>query len=310
MEAEPIVRLYSGISDSKMLTEAQTICDILVDDLADFTAKDPAFTVAFTDDLQAKIDAAKDVKTDEAVSDEIGALTQNLLEAWEDCKVFFQDMKYYIEQAFPGKPKVHDQFGFDNYREMSRQQGKVSNFMKQLNDMAQEHSVTLQAVGFTLAQIGQINTLREAFETAERAQEKAKKNRPVETVERVDAYNEVWRILQRVNRLSKLVYRGSYAKLQQYLLPAPGTNEREFLALTGTIFNAADDTPIEGATVELPALSLTATTDENGKYGFTQELPAGATAIRVSAAGFVTSEGFVTLIDNELVERDVRLTAV
>lgn len=182
--------------------------------------------------------------------------------------------------------------------------------MDVLEEKGSEYQTELLAAGITAPQLAQIGNLRTAFKAADIAQNKAVAKRNKLTQERIKQYNKLWEILQQVNKLSKLVYRGDYAKLQQYLLPAPGTNEREFLALTGTVLNASTNEPIEGALVELPALSLTATTDENGKYGFTQEIPTGETTLRVSATGFVTTEIPIAIVEDELREQDVSLAVV
>jgi hypothetical protein len=307
MADEQVKRLYSGISDTKMFNEAQTIHNLLDDDLADFTAKDAAFNLDFLEDFQTKINDCIAFKTDETYMDEVEQLTKNVMQAWENCKNYFQDMKYYIEKAFPNDPAIHKQFGYDDYRDMSRLQDKVVPFMESLKKKAADNMPALLAAGMTAAQIDQINLLKNAFNAANGTQDEAIKRRLELTQMRIELNNSLWKILQQINKLSKAVYRGNYAKLQQYLLPAAGTNEREFLALTGTVLNASNNEPIEDALVELPALSLTATTDATGRYGFTQEIPAGPTLLRVSASGFITFEVTVTIVDGTLVEQDVSL---
>lgn len=307
MADEQINRLYSGISDTKMFHSAQTIHDLLEDDLADFAAKDASFGPAFMANFQTEINNCTSTESDESYMDGVQGLTENMNEAWQACREYFQDMKYYIEKAFPNKPTIHHDFGYDNYREMSRLQDKVVPFMEHLESTAADHEAALIAAGMTAAQIGQIPLLKEAFRTADRAQEKALKDRQDITRLRIEQYNKLWAILQQVNKLSKAVYRGIYSKLQRYLLPAPAANERESLSLTGTVTDASNNEPIADAVVELPALSLSTTTDENGKYGFTQEIPAGATPLRVSASGFIDAELTVTIVDGTLVEQDVSL---
>ena len=307
MADEQVKRLYSGISDSKMISEAQTIHNLLVEDLADFAAKDAEFNAVFTGTFQTEITNCEGTKTDETYMDEVQQFTKNMNVAWTACKDYFQDMKYYIEKAFPGDPAIHLQFGYDNYREMSREQSKVVLFMDTLEKKADEYETQLIGAGMTAAQIGMIPGLRTTFKAAEMAQNDAVTRRNKLTQERIKQYNKLWVILQQVNKLSKAVFRGDYAKLQQYLLPAPGTNERESLALTGTVLNASNNEPIEGALVELPALSLTATTDATGKYGFTKSTPAGETMLRVSASGFVTTEIPIAIVDGTLVVQDVSL---
>jgi len=307
MEDEQLKRLYSGIADHKVFSKAQTIHNLLAEDLADFAAKDAEFDLAFVANFQTEIDTCEGTKTDETYMDEVEQLTKNMNEAWADCKEYFQDMKYYIEKAFPNDPAIHNQFGFDNYRDMSREQGRVVLFMDALEMKATEFQTQLIAAGMTPGQVALVANLRAAFKAADMAQNDALTKRIKLTQLRIKQYNKLWVILQQVNQLSKAVYRGDYAKLQQYLLPAPANNEVASLALTGTVLDASTNEPIADAVVELPALSLTTTTDDTGKYGFTQSIPAGETTLRVSASGYVDSETTVTIVDDELVEKNVSL---
>jgi len=310
MADEQVKRLYSGIADTKMFNRAQGIKNLLQDDIGAFGAKDAEFNAIFLSNFQTEIDNCTGFTTDETHMDQVEELTRQMNVAWKDCREYFQDMKYYIEKAFPIQPGIQNKFGVDNYRNMSREQYRVVSFMDNLEEAADTYTTELIAAGMTAAQIGQIPLLRDAFKAANGAQEKALDYRLELTRLRIEQNNKLWAILQQVNKLSKAVYRGVYSKLQQYLLPAPATNEPESLALTGTVLNAADDAPIEDAVVELPALLLSTTTDETGKYGFTQSIPDGPTTLRVSAPGFVTSEVSVTIVDGTLVERNVRLTGV
>ena len=307
MADEQVKRLYSGIADTKMFNRAQGIKNLLQDDIADFAAKDAEFNAIFLTNFQAEIDNCTGFTTDETHMDQVEELTRQMNVAWKNCKDYFQDMKYYIEKAFPIQPGIHKEFGYDDYRDMSREQHRVVSFMDKLEETANTYTTELIAAGMTAAQIGQIPLIRDEFKAANGAQDKALDNRLELTRLRIEQNNKLWGILQQVNKLSKAVYRGIYSKLQQYLLPAPGTNEPDFLALTGTVTNASDNAPVEDAQVELPTLGLSTTTDENGKYGFTQDIPAGPTLLRVTASGFITFEVTVTIIDGELVEQDVSL---
>jgi hypothetical protein len=307
METEEVSRLYSGLSDSKMLNRAQGICNLLKDDVAEFASKDAEFDLDFVEAFEAAIDVAYGTQTDETFMDEMETLTSKTMKAWWACQDYFQDMKYYIERAFPGNARKHDQFGYNDYREMTRQQNRVMGFMDQLEDMANEHSAQLLAAGMTVEQLEQIAVLRQAFWAADRAQERKKKLRPVLTAERIEVYNAVWRILQRVNRLSKLVYRGDYVKLHQYMLPASGSNERASLSVTGVVFDNETQAPVAGATVSLPAFELETQTDDEGKYGFTKSLPIGTTQLVVKATGYQDISMSVQILSDKTLEANVGL---
>lgn len=306
--AEETTRLFSGINDETMLAGAELMRDIYADDVAQFAAFDASFNAAFLTNWDAVIDNGRAFPSDETVSDVIAQLTETLNDVWESCKNHFQDSKYFIEKAFDSKAKQNE-FGFDDYRKMTREQDKVVPFMDQFHTTAEANAAALIAQGYTQAKIDAIEDLSEAFREANRAQEKAKKDRLVATQTRIETMNEVWVVLQRVNKASKSVFRGNAAKLQQYLLPAAGTNETDDnLSIRGKITDTDTNAPIVEATVTLPALSLSTTTDDNGNYAFAAGIAEGSTAIVATSDGYIDFSDAVSVTEGELTTKNIKLT--
>lgn len=189
--AEQLDYLYSGISNEKMLSAAETMHDLFLDDVADFTALDAALNVALATAWLTTIDTARDFPTDESVVDEIGELTDAVNSSWEACRTHFQDAKYFIEKTFPKNPTMHKTFGYNDYKAMSREQDKVLTFMDQFHDKADKHKVALIAQGYTQVKIDEIETLAGEFRAANRAQEKAKKDRLETTQNRAKVHNRM-----------------------------------------------------------------------------------------------------------------------
>jgi len=308
---EPLDYLFNGISNDTMLTGAETMLDLYSADVADFTAYDAGLDAAFGTAWEADIDAARDFPTDETVQDDIEEKTAFMNTSWEKCRTHFQDSKYFIEKAFPGNAAIMKSFGFDNYKEMSRDQDKVLPFMDQFHDKAQSNNAALIAQGYTQIKIDLIETLGGEYRTKQREQENAKKDRLKQTQDRIVLMNKVWASISRVNKASKSVYRNNFAKLQQYLLPGAGTNEpAEALALRGTFRNTADSQPINGGTFNLTAHNVSDTTNLNGKFGITVGVPVGNTPYEATAPGFTPRNGNVTILANETVTQDVGLDPV
>lgn len=306
--ADKINRLFGGLSDDAMLEASETMFDLFNADKAAFTALDSNLNDAFSEAWMVAIDAARDFPTDESMADDISELTDVVSTKWDICKAHFQAAKYFIEKAFPGNTARQNKYGFDDYLKMSTSQKNVITFMDAYHDQAQADHVVLIAAGFTQVKIDEIAAITEDFRTANRAQELAKKDRIEQTQIRIGLMNDVWKMDQRVNRASKNVYVNNYAKLQQFLLPAPGSNEAGGnLSLTGTVTHSVTGAPLAGITVELPALALSTVTDDNGNYGFVAGAPAGATPITANGAGFTAFSGTVTLVTNSTVTLNVSL---
>lgn len=306
--SEKLNRLYGGISDSKMLDEAKTIKTLLTNNIGDFTAFDADLAQAPTALLNAITDA-ENVDTDETVTDLIQQTTATMNEKWELCRNKFQDSKYFIEKVFPKNKNVWNEFGYDDYDDMSTKQDKVLGFMLQFSKAANKYSTELIAADYTQAKIDEILTLRTAFEKANGDQNEAIKERGTLTQERIKLYNKVWHILQRISKASKSIYRNNAAKLQIFLLPGPGNNPREDLALIGIVKNTATNLPEENTLVSLPDLNLSSTTDEKGQYAFAASTPAGTHTITAAKTGFATTTDTATINDDgSLAEKDLGIT--
>ncbi len=77
--------------------------------------------------------------------------------------------------------------------------------------------------------------------------------------------------------------------------------------LTGSVSNTATGNLLPGARVEIPALGLSALTDETGRYVLTG-VPAGAHELVVSYIGLDTTRGAVAAAAGQRVVRDFDLT--
>lgn len=309
--AEELKREFGGLSDAKMLTNADTFSALFDEDTSAFEAFDSALIDAYHEQFRAAITAAREVATDETEMDEIAALTALMNAAWNNCKTHFQGAKYFIDLAFPNDKPKQNSFGYDDYGSMSREQDQVIGFMDQFYSASHTHSALLIAQGYTQVKIDAIPTLTEAFRTAQTAQEVGIKKRPVKTQARITAMNLVWSYIKRINKASKQVYRTDFAKLQQYLLPGAGTNEPvENLAVVGLVTNSINGQPVPGAVVRLADLGLQAVADDTGAYGFAMGVPDGITPLTADAMGFQDFSVSITVVEGETLTRNVVMVPV
>ena len=79
--------------------------------------------------------------------------------------------------------------------------------------------------------------------------------------------------------------------------------------LTGNVSNVATRNLLEGARVEVPALGLTALTDNTGRYVF-PSLPAGTHEVVVTYVGLDAARTTVIVADSASTTRDFDLTSV
>lgn len=231
--AKKVVR-YFTVRDDVMLDAADRFHSQYTTDEADFAAWNAVmFPPAFNTDFKAKIDAARAYIRDYVVVDEQVEETVELGTKLKECGNYYQAMKPVIESTFPNKPAVWNQFGFNDYEKARRSQGKMILFMEMLYETSEKYKTELIANGFTQPKIDAIETLKEELRTEQIEQETAKKQRPVKTQERINLMNAVWVEMQNINKASKAVYQGNYAKLNEYELPA-GSGGAE-VPITGTV---------------------------------------------------------------------------
>jgi len=231
--ATKAVRIFT-VRDDVMLDAADRFHAQYLLDEADFSGWNAVmFPAAFKTDFNAKIDAARAYVRDNVVVDEQVEETKELDVKLKECRNYFQAMKPVIESTFPNKPAVWNQFGFNDYRDASKSQGKMILFMEMLYETSEKYKTELIANGFTQLKIDAIETLKEELRAEQIEQEVAKKQRPVKTQERITLMNAVWEDMLKINRASKAVYQGNYAKLNEYELPAGSGGA--VVPITGTV---------------------------------------------------------------------------
>lgn len=270
------------ISDDTMLQDTRTIIKEFDTDKTSFTMLDDDFKDPFRANWQAAIATVDNAPTDEQIVDSQTSLTQNVETTMEACRQQFQAAKYFIEKAFPDKPAVWNEFGYDNYIAARKSPEKMAVFMQVFNKVATKYKTELIAKKYTQAQIDDILTKRQALLDARTNQELAKNARGGFTQNRVDALNKVWGFRLAVARAAKQIFANNYARYNVYLLPASEESDTVF-NIKGTVTDAATKKPIENVSINWNSES--ATSDSNGKYGIAQ-LSKGSITITYSASGY------------------------
>ncbi len=295
-------------SDPKMFESVKTTRDSFIDDKADFITFDPDFDDPFAADWLDNIEAGEALPSDETIEDQISQLTETVEEKMVSCRDKFQSSKYFIEKAFPDKPKVWNEFGYDDYDGARRVQANMIQFMKMFHGAATKYQVQLNANGYSDAKILEIKTLGDALDVANRAQESFIKSQPVLTQTRITAYNKVWEYEMKVCKAGKVIYRNNYAKYQEYLLP-PDDESPEVIVISGIVSDSVSSIALQNVDVHIAALSITTTTNAAGKYVF-GGLPDGDYSIEFTLAGYTPQTVSVTITDGAAVVRNVALVHV
>ena len=228
-----LARAY-GVKDTTVLQSANVMLSFFVDYQAEFVAFDADLATPFEEAWQVAIDNCNAHLNDETIRDQLQQRTHEVKAAIKACKHKFMTTKYFVRKAFPNDPAALKVFGFDTFREVSRKQLDLIQFMDVFHAEAADRAAELNAAGYSNADIAEIGDLHQALVDANLAQESFKGARGTKTEERKRAYNALWEIMQLVNRVSRLIYKDDPAKKKQFQLPAQVRKKKKEAENPGT----------------------------------------------------------------------------
>lgn len=293
---EKIVRHYK-ISDLEMREDSVTVHALFDADVADFTAFDPTLNPTYAGAWQAAITAADAVDTDEHYRDLIQQKTELVNQAMGLCRKKYNDVKYFALKAFPGNAAVQKEFGFDNYNSARQSDTKLQEFMKTMHATAEKYKLTLTEVtiGYSQPQIDEILTLASQLDADNITQEVFKKEQLTNTQNRITKLNAVYAYRTQIAQAAKIIYEDNFAKYQQYLLPASGTDSSDY-AITGIVQDSATNTPINNARISIPALGFETYTNSLGRYAIADNIPPATYTLLIQAIDYTDQEKTVTVL--------------
>ena len=313
-----IIRLYN-CPDPTMIESADTLIALyIVDESEFFDYNALMFPLGYKTTFQTHITAAHDVIKDEVVVDEQQEETGEVTEKMKECYAYFQKMKPTIMFTFQNKPAVWNQFGFNDYDFARRSHGRMVQFMDMLHKTSVKYSVELIAAGWTQVKIDQCETLAGELKTENTEQEQAKKDRPVETQERIIILNTCWEDMVFVTNAAKAVFYDNFAKLHQYTLPAGGADEQHTFDLdiaigetenvTEQIFAAEDEITIDNLGTGDLDVGLVLNADDVVAPGAGVTIATGTSeTVTANQLGDVSQNHFLNVTNNGSVDGSCRV---
>lgn len=210
------------------MERSETLQQLFTDHLADFTAFDPDLNATFNTNWLAAIEAAVTATNSETVDDEMQLLTQATLQAMVNCQRKYIEVKYYFGKAFPGNKPVMKEMGTDDYKRARERQMRMVFFMDNLFTKASKYKVQLIAKGYTQPKIDEIDTLRQALQAANKAQNAFSKGRPVLSQERENIYNACYNFTRQVCDAADSVYYDNEVLQKLFVFEPSGGDSSEF----------------------------------------------------------------------------------
>lgn len=244
-----IKRKYN-VPDAVMLDAADVIYAFYVIDEPDFqNFSNIVFTNNYANDFKSEIDAARAVVKDMVIIDELAKETEDVVKKVQECIDHFNELRFFVEKAFPNSDAMLNQFGYNDYREATKNQGKFLQFMEMLVLTVDKYNNELLAQGYTNAKINQIETLAEELRQEQQEQEQFKKTRVLLTEKRINIMNKPWLRMLDIYDAAKTIYKDSPSKVAEYELPRPtGDNSGQLPAATITM--ASKQNPASTISIE------------------------------------------------------------
>ncbi len=208
-----------NISDAEMLEDSQLKLAVFKEDIAAFQAQNPVvFSPQFISDWEASIEAVQNLFDDETVVDQQTQLTDAVEQEMEACRNLYQLAKPHIEMAFPAKPLIWNEFGFNDYEKARTKQAVLVNFMRKMYNVMLKYAAELQTVGWTQTRIEEVMLSTKKLDEANQTQELFISSRPVVTQTRRQTLNKLYSFTALTCRFGKLIFRTDMARRSRYLL--------------------------------------------------------------------------------------------
>jgi hypothetical protein len=189
-----------------------------VEDLPSLTQFDKQMNPAFFTSVETSITHALSFPLDDAVIDQQAAKGIIVSEKMKLGEEHFQDIKYFVDKAFPTNPAIKKEFGYNDYSESKMKPATFVAFLRQLSTTVNNYGDTLKAAGMDDAMLLVPAKRADELENASKEHEIAKKVRALTTQERTIAYNELYAKIKLLCSAGKRVFKTNYAKYRRYIL--------------------------------------------------------------------------------------------
>jgi hypothetical protein len=189
-----------------------------VEDLLSLTAFDKQINAAYITSIEDAITRALSFPLDDAVIDQQAAKGAVVTEKMKLGEEHFQDIKYFVDKAFPDNSNVKKEFGYNDYSEAKKKPATFVAFLRQLSTTVNFYGDPLKDAGMDESMLLVSAKRADELETASAAHERSKKGRLLITQDRTIAYNVLYGKIKLLCSAGKRVFKTNYARYRCYIL--------------------------------------------------------------------------------------------
>ena len=221
---ETVLRSFKK-TDEEMLQQSDVKLALFTENKSRFVDRFPQLADPFAGEWAAATAIAREILPDYASVGNQTSQTQAIEGLLDEGRTLFQTLMLYTQLAFPGDASVLRLMGQPQYVSARASQLKLPVLLRTAYTQAAkpEYKAALIAKGMKEAEINALETLAESIVNQNLAQEKAKKDRSLDTSQRIVAMNAVWEKMALVCQCAKLVFQNDAALYAQFLLDDGGS---------------------------------------------------------------------------------------
>ena len=195
------------------------------------TEKFTSFSVFFTPqkilDISSLYEEANLIPSDKVYVDIQAQSTDNVNVSLEECAKFFQACKFDIENVFPNKKHIWNQFGFNDY-EVARKSGRAMfMFYSDFILIANLHKAAMMESAWTEEIFIKIADLKDKLKLNMDQQTKSRVDRGRATDERVVHLNQIYEKLSKYMKAAKIIYASNEEMLRWFKFPVTSKSPKD-----------------------------------------------------------------------------------
>ena len=214
---KPTERQYDQ-PDSEMRQRMRTMHGHYLNDLAAFTAFNPALTAAFGTQWAAALDAADQATSGTTLRGDLREDTQTVETLMDHARTQVQQLFYYVEQAYPNNAGRLDQYGKAQYPGARQKHDKMRALLSAALASATRDQAALAPHGFGPDKLAALAQVTQDLERADTDQEIRKGTNTEGSDEYVRRQNAAYAFGQQVSRAAKIVFASDAVKQRLYRL--------------------------------------------------------------------------------------------
>ncbi|WP_103069695.1 hypothetical protein [Aquimarina sediminis] len=206
-----------AMSDAVLLETADVITGYLKEDIGQFTTFDSEeFPDILPDIIKEQVTQAFVEGGDKTNITQISIKTDIVNQEIKNCRIYLEDIKYWVKKSFADSPAIQKQFGINQVKQIFGTQLQLIQFMENLPEIIALHRQQLDASGTPSELLDRAEVLAKTLREANIAQEYQKGNRRIDTEFRILHLNNLYDLLRKIDQAALSIYRNQPTKRLLY----------------------------------------------------------------------------------------------